>query len=80
MFSQCRATAVIHPGGLPWADGDGMGRLLPQPSDNLSQAAVSVLEPKTRRGHSLLAEVLWISPPVHSLSSDGRQSIVKLRR
>jgi hypothetical protein len=34
--------------GLLWADGDGMGRLPPQPFDNLDQAA-SILEPEVPR-------------------------------
>ena len=32
--------------GLPWADGGGMGRLLPQLPANLDQAAVIILEPE----------------------------------
>jgi hypothetical protein len=36
--------------GLPWADGDGMGRLSPQPSDNLDPAAASILEPEVPAG------------------------------
>jgi hypothetical protein len=32
--------------GLPWADGGGMGRLLPQPPANLDQAAMIILEPE----------------------------------
>ena len=36
--------------GLPLADGDGMGRLLPQPPDNLDQASTSILEPEVPAG------------------------------
>ena len=38
--------------GMPWADGDGMTRLPPQPPDNLDQAAVSILEPEAPAGGS----------------------------
>src|SRR6202035_3416089 len=31
--------------GLPWADGDGMGRLPSQPPGDLDQAVASILEP-----------------------------------
>jgi hypothetical protein len=36
--------------GLPWADGDEMGRLPHQPPDNLDQAATSILEPEVPAG------------------------------
>jgi hypothetical protein len=35
--------------GLPWADGDEMGRLPAQPPDNLDQAA-SILKPEVPAG------------------------------
>ncbi len=35
--------------GLPWAGGDGMGRLLPQPPANLGQETASILEPETQK-------------------------------
>jgi len=36
--------------GLFWADGDGMGRLPPQPSSNLDKAAASIPEPEAPAG------------------------------
>jgi hypothetical protein len=36
--------------GFAWADGDGMGRLPPQPPDNLDQVAASILEPEVPAG------------------------------
>jgi hypothetical protein len=36
--------------GLPWADGDRMTRLPPQPPDNLDQAEASILEPEVPAG------------------------------
>jgi hypothetical protein len=39
--------------GLPGADGDGMGRLPPQPPDNRDHAAASILEPEVPAGGSI---------------------------
>jgi hypothetical protein len=36
--------------GLPWADGDGMTRLPPQPPASLDRAAASILEPEVPAG------------------------------
>ena len=58
-----------------------MGRLPPRLPDNLDQAAASIVEPEVSVGGiRYWLGVPQISPPVHSLSSGGRQSIVKLRR
>ena len=37
------------PLGLPWADGDGMGRLPPQPPANSTRRQASILEPEVPR-------------------------------
>jgi hypothetical protein len=36
--------------GFALADGDGMGRLPPQPPEHLDQEAVSILEPEVPAG------------------------------